>query len=160
MPTDSTFTNVLIHDSRRVALVRRVVLAVAGVFVALGLVSSWRAWFQVKSLSLAVASTTLTAGSTIVSDVVSYARTPIDVRIELVQGPHHETLGHQTVPDNWEAGLDPRTRSASQTVTVPPEMLARYEAGPAVVRATATGRPQWLRVPPTLVREIAVEIAR
>jgi hypothetical protein len=160
VPSDGPFTRALIHDSRRVVLVRRVVLTLAGVFVSLGLVSAWRAWFQVKSLKLTVSATALTNGATLVTDVVSYARTSIDVRIELVQGTHVETLGMQTVPGNWDAGLDPRTRSASQTVAVSQEVLARFAPGPAIVRATAIGRPQWLRVPPPLVREAAVEIAR
>jgi hypothetical protein len=41
---------------------------------------------------------------------------------------------------------------------VTPELLARFASGAAVVRATAHGRPQWMRTPPPEVREVAVEI--
>jgi hypothetical protein len=37
-------------------------------------------------------------------------------------------------------------------------MLARFEPGTATLRATAVGRPQWLRVPPPTVREQPVII--
>jgi hypothetical protein len=45
-------------------------------------------------------------------------------------------------------------------VVLAPEQLARFLSGPATVRATATGRRQWLRLPPPTVREAAVDIRR
>jgi hypothetical protein len=55
MPIDGSFSRALIHASRRFVLVRRIVLTLVGVFISLGLVSAWRAGFQVKSLTLTVA---------------------------------------------------------------------------------------------------------
>jgi hypothetical protein len=69
-------------------------------------------------------------------------------------------LAVQQVRGNDWASFDPRPRRASQRVLLTPEQLARFPDGPATVRATATGRPQWLRLPPPTVREAAVEIRR
>ena len=61
-----------------------------------------------------------------------------------------------------------RRSSSSSWCTIPlamavvltPELLGRFEAGAALLRATARGRPQWLREPPPEAREIAVELQR
>ena len=45
-------------------------------------------------------------------------------------------------------------------VEIEPQMLAEFDPGPAVLRASAVGRPQWLRVPPPTIREMAVTISR
>jgi len=39
-------------------------------------------------------------------------------------------------------------------------MLAGFDAGAATLRASAVGRPQWLRVPPPTIRERSVTIAK
>jgi hypothetical protein len=75
-----------------------------------------------------------------------------------VQGSHAETLAVQFVRGNEWGSIDPRARRASQAVVLAPEVLSRFRAGAAVLRATATGRPQWMRLPPPTVRESAVEI--
>lgn len=90
----------------------------------------------------------------------SSGRTTIDVRVELIQAGHSETLAVQQVRGNDWASFDPRPRRASQSVVLTPDQLARFLPAPAAVRATATGRRQWLRLPPPTVREAAVEIQR
>ena len=40
-----------------------------------------------------------------------------------------------------------------QAVVLDREVLARFKPGPVVVRTTARGRSQWLRTPPSTVRE-------
>jgi len=82
----------------------------------------------------------------------------VDVRLELIQEEHSETLAVQHVPDNTYAFFDPRAQRASQTVLITQEILAKFQAGKAKVRATATGRPQWTRLPPPVIRELEVEI--
>ena len=156
--SDRPFESVLIHDSRRHRIVRAAILIVVGVHVPLMLASGWRAWFQVKSLELHVSDAVLSPGATISTEVVSYARTPVDVRIEIVQGDRAATLALQTVPGNWNAAYDPRTKRVSQNVVVTAEALAVLASGPAQVRATATGRHQWMRLPPPLVRVADVEV--
>jgi hypothetical protein len=64
----------------------------------------------------------------------------------------------QQVPKNEYAFFDPRPRRASQNVVLTPEVLARFQPGPGRLRGIATGRAQWSRVPPPVVKELAVEI--
>lgn len=111
-----------------------------------------------KSLQLQSTDSILRSGSTVETAVVSYARVPIEVRLELVQGNHSETLAVYQVPKNSWAFLDPRTQQASQNANLSDDVLSRFEAGKVLLRATATGRLQLTRLPPPLVRELVVEI--
>ena len=147
-------------ESRPLALLKRATLALLFVCFVTALASGHRAYFQVRDLSLRVDALTLRAGSVVETEVVISGRTHVDVRVELVQGSHAETLAAQVVPGNEWASFDPRTRRASQRVVVTPEQLSRFKEGAALLRATATGRPQWTRLPPPAVRESAVEIRR
>jgi hypothetical protein len=81
------------------------------------------------------------------------------VRLELVQGARAETLGTLTTRGNRDGALDPRPRHATLTVTLTPATVRRFAAGPAVLRAVATGASQWLRTPPPTVREARVTLA-
>jgi hypothetical protein len=139
-------------------LVKRVFKILIGMYLVIGLTAGYRAWFQMKSLQLQSTDSILRPGSTVETTVVSYARVPINVRLELVQGNHSETLAVYQVPKNSWAFLDPRTQQASQTAVLTGDVLSRFETDKAVVRATATGRPQLTRLPPPLVREVVVEI--
>jgi len=67
---------------------------------------------------------------------VQVGLTQIDVDVYLIQGTHSERLQHLHLT----------------------EMLSRFHPGPARLRAVATGREQWTRVPPPTVRVIEVEI--
>lgn len=151
------FDSLPVKESRPMAFLKRAIIIFLGVFLIIGLVSSHRAYYQVRSLELHVEHN-LHSGSTIQTSVVSSGRTYVDVQIELSQSSHSETLSVQRVPGNEYGFLDPRTQQASQTLTLSPEMLARFESGPARVRATAYGHSQWMRVPPPVVREIDIKI--
>lgn len=139
-------------------LVKRTFKILIGLYLVIGLTAGYRAWFQMKSLQLQSTVSILRPGSTVKTTVVSYARVPIDVRLELVQGNHSETLAVYQVPKNSWAFLDPRTQQATQNAMLSDDVLRRFEAGKALLRATATGRPQLSRLPPPLVREVVVEI--
>jgi hypothetical protein len=152
------FESVKIKEARSMVLVKSVFKLVVGAYLVIGLIAGYRAWFQVKSLHLQSTNSVLRRGSTIETTVVTYARTPVDVRVELIQGAHAETFAIQQVPDNIWAFFDPRTRQASQSAVLTEDFLGRFEPGKAQVRATATGRPQLTRLPPPLVRELTVEI--
>jgi hypothetical protein len=143
------------------------------VYLLIGLIAAYRAWFQVKSLDTtligfgsvfrpndprAESIVGIAKGSTFEATVVSYARTPIDVRLELVQGSNVETLLQGTIPDNDWAFFDPRTRQASFKATLTDEVLQHFRAGRAELRATVTSRPQWMRLPPPVVQKQTVEI--
>ena len=148
------------RESRTLVLLKRAALALLAVCFVTALASGHRAYFQVRDLTLRVDSQVLRAGSAVETDVVISGRTHVDVRVELIQGSHAETLALQTVPGNEWASFDPRTRGASQRVVVTPEILSRFREGAALLRATATGRRQWMRLPPPTVRESPVEIRR
>jgi hypothetical protein len=91
--------------------------------------------------------------------VVSSGRTFVTVRLELVQGSHSETLAELRVAPNRWSVYDPRARVATMTPSFTTEFLAQFRPGPAILRATGTGGPQWLRTPPPEVREIPVVVA-
>jgi hypothetical protein len=123
------------------------------------MIALYRALTQIHSLELQ-SDGVLRSGSAVKATVVSYARVPIDVRIELVQDDHAETVAFQLVQKNEWSLLDPRTREATQTAVLTDDVLERFESGKAMVRATATGRLQFDRLPPPLVREVFVDIQR
>jgi hypothetical protein len=148
------------QNARPIALMRRAVLILLALCFVTALSSGYRAYYQVRGVELQLAEPTLRDGSVIHVAVAGSGRTTIDVRVELIQGGRSETLAVQHVRGNDWASFDPRPREASQSVVLTSEQLARFLPGPATVRATATGRPQWLRLPPPTVREAAVDIQR
>lgn len=154
------FESLSVKESRPLVFMRRAGLAFLALCSVTALASGHRAYFQVRGRGLRVDAPVLRAGSAVEAEVVSSGRTHVDVRVELVQGSHAETLAVQSVSGNEWGSIDPRTRRASQTVVLTPELISRFREGAAVVRATATGRPQWTRLPPPTVRETAVELRR
>ena len=152
------FDSLTIRDARPLAFMKRTFQVAVGAYLVIGLIAGYRAWYQVHSLDLTTSGPTLRSGSPVTTKVVTYARTPVTVRLELIQGTHSEVLSTRGVRGNEWAFFDPRPRQASQTFLLTSEMLARFRKGPAQLRATATGRPQLSRLPPPLVRELAVDI--
>lgn len=154
------FESLTIREKRPIVFMKRTFQVVAGFYLVIGLIAGYRAYYQVHSLNLNASQQVLRSGSTIVTKVVTYARTPVTVKLELIQGAHSEELATQGVRDNEWAFFDPRPRQAAQTFILTSAILARFQNGPAQLRATATGRMQLSRVPPPLVRELAMEIGR
>lgn len=152
------FDSLSFQDALPIAYLKKAILVFLAVFLVIGMAASYRAYFQVHSLELHFTERMLRNGSAIQTTVVSYGRTSVSVRLELIQGAHAETLALQRLPKNKYAFFDPRTQQASQTVALTPEILARFQPGTAQVRATALGGPQWTRTPPPVVRELSVEI--
>ncbi len=145
-------------ESRVLVILKKAIWAFVAVISVFALTSGFRAYFQVKSLDLRPAERVLRSGTSIEVIAESYARTPVDVSLELIQGAKTKTLGGVRIPKNYDAALDPRLKRASLTVALTPELLAGFEPGPAQLRATAKGRMQFGRTPPPLVREVSVEI--
>ena len=148
-----------IHEKRWLVLLKRAGLVAVSVYLAIGLIALYRAMTQIRSLEVK-SEGIVRGGSAITSTVVSYARVPIDVRIELVQDAHTELVAVQRVQKNEWAFLDPRTREVTQTAILTDDLLGRFAGGKAIVRATALGRQQFGRVPPPMVREVSVNIQR
>jgi len=152
------FEPVPLKDQRAIALLKKGMMVIVAAHVVILAISGYRAYYQVRSLELKATAPILHSGSTLSTGVVSYARTPVYVRIEMIQGGHAETLATQTVlPNEWSL-YDPRTQSGELSVRLTPAILARFQTGAVLVRATALGCPQWTRLPPPVVRELAVEI--
>jgi hypothetical protein len=141
----------------RVAL--RVIVIVALVHVAIGGWSAYRAWVQVRLLELKVVTTTLRPGALSYVRVVTSGRTFVDVRLDLIQGSHTATLSDLRVAPSHDGFYDPRTRQGMMMPAFTTEFLAQFQPGPAILRATAIGGPQWLRTPPPTIQELPVVIA-
>lgn len=151
------FDELTVHDARPILWLKRLFVFVIVALLVIGAVSSHRAYFQVRSLELN-APHTLAAGSVVNTSVVGSGRTQVDVEVDLIQGTHSERLQHLHLTGNNLAFFDPRTQHGSDSVTLTSEILSRFQPGPAHLRAVATGREQWTRLPPPTVREVEVEI--
>jgi hypothetical protein len=154
-----SFSRRFSEGPRIVRVVYRVLLIGVLFNVAIGAWSAYRAWVQVRQLDLKVISTNLRPGVIAVVSVVTSGRTPIEVRLELVQGTHSEMLSDLRVSASHDGFYDPRARRGTMTPSFTAEFLAHFQPGPAVVRATALGRSQWMRTPPPVVQEIPVVVA-
>ena len=147
------------HESPRpLRVLFWIILPFAVAHVILATISGYRAIVQVYHVELATDAPTLRAGTTIAIAVATSGRTKVDAALELIQSTHTETLAVLRVPDHTNASYDPRTIHAARRVTIASEQLAQFLPGPARLRLTANGRSQWLRVPPPVIREQAVEI--
>lgn len=146
-----------IRDTRAIAWVKRACLIVVSVYLVIGMIAAYRALVQVHSLGVQ-SPDVLRQGAAVSATVVSYARVPLDVRIELVQDGHAEIVAVQRVPKNEWSLLDPRTRASSQTVFITGDLLKRFAEGQAILRATAIRRQQLGRHPPPVVSERVVNL--
>ena len=154
------FDNLTIRDTRPIALMKRIFQVGVVAYFAIGLTAGYRAFFQIHSLEVSANDQMLRSGSVITTKVVTYARVPVTVKLELIQGAHSEELLTRGVRDNEWAFLDPRPQHASATLIITPDVLGRFQNGPGRLRATAIGRMQLSHTPPPVVREVAVEIQR
>ena len=75
-----------------------------------------------------------------------------------VQGDRVSMLGNAWWAPLRTHALDPRVMRETLDVRLSRRDLAGFEPGVATVRAVATGRSQFLRVPPPTVRTIPVRI--
>ena len=144
--------------SRLFRIAQRVIVIVTLLFLTIGGWSAYRAWFQVRRLELQVISSSVRPGIPVFVQVITSGRTLVEVRLELVQGTHAELLANLRVAASHDGFFDPRNRQGTMNPSFTAEFLAHFQAGPAVIRATATGRPQWMRTPPPVVKEIPVVI--
>jgi hypothetical protein len=90
--------------------------------------------------------------------LVSSGRTTVDVQVQLIQHSHSQTLFTLQLKGNELGFFDPRTKGADKIEIITTAQLSGFQPGAATLRATATGRHQWMRLPPPTVREVIVEI--
>ena len=151
------FESTAVRDARAIAWLKRAFVIVVSVYLVIGMMALYRALVQVRSLDVQ-SPDVVKEGSPVTATVVSYARVPIEVRLELIQGGHAETVAINLVPKNEWALLDPRTRESSQTAVLTADLLKRFVAGKAILRATAIRREQLTRLPPPVIRERVVDL--
>jgi hypothetical protein len=151
------FDELTIRDARPIFWLKRLFVFVIVSLLVIGAVSSHRAYFQVRNLELS-APRVVSVGSIVNTSVVGSGRTQVDVEVDLIQGTHSERLLHLHLTGNELAFFDPRRQHGSDSVVLTSEMLSKFQPGPARLRAVATGREQWTRLPPPTVRELDVEI--
>ena len=151
------FESLTIYEAPAIVWLKRVFKFVIVALLAIGMVSSYRAYVQVRSLELS-APRVLSAGSVVKTEVVTSGRTAADVEIELIQGAHSERLFKLHLNGNEFGFFDPRTQHTSDSITLTSEILSKFQPGAARLRSVATGRHQWMRLPPPTVRELEVEI--
>jgi hypothetical protein len=148
------------HESApALRVLKWVVAPLLAIHVVLASISGYRAIVQVYHVDIALASPTLNDGSAIRLSVATSGRATVDTELELIQPSHAETLAVLFVRGHENASYDPRTINAAKSVTLTTEQLAHFRPGHAVLRATANGRSQWLRIPPPVIAERSVEIA-
>jgi hypothetical protein len=143
---------------RHLLILKRAGQVLVVTYLIIGAMATWRSYYQVHSFELQSDAATLRPGSTITAKLVSYGRNKIDVRIDLIQDQHSETILAELVPGNEWALLDPRITRTAPAVVLSKETLDHFEAKPVIIRATAFGRSQWGRTPPPVVREVVVNI--
>ena len=146
------------ESSRSLRVLFWIIAPFAAAHIILATISGYRAIVQVYHVELTTDTPTLRAGSNIDVDVATSGRATVDAELELIQSARAETLAVVIVRDHTNASYDPRTIHASRRVTLTSDQLVHFHSGPARLRVTANGRSQWLRVPPPVIREQAVEI--
>src|SRR5215218_6014864 len=151
------FDELTIQDARPIFWMKRLFVFVIVALLAIGMVASHRAYFQVRSLELS-APQLLSAGSVVNASVVGSGRNQVDVYVDLVQGAHSERLLHLHLSGNELAFFDPLQTYGSENAVLTAETLSQFQPGAARLRAVATGRPQWGRLPPPTVREVDVQV--
>jgi hypothetical protein len=148
------------RESRVVRLVRRAMIAVACICVVSSAWGMYRRIWQILRIELRANSLVLAPGATVSYDVVTSGAVPNVIRLELVQGAHHEVLLEQRASINAVSDLDPRVFRYAPTVTITPALLARFQSGPAILRVTGFGGQKLLRTPAPRVRELQVRLQR
>jgi hypothetical protein len=143
---------------------RRFGIGLACTFVFFGGIAGYRAIVQIYRVELQ-APDTIRAGSEVSVGVTTSGRVTSSATLVLVQGKRVDTLHRRVISDNhigWfiSQSINPFPVRDSMTVVVSPEVLARFDAGPATLRAIGLGGSQWMRVPPPTVRERNVMLVR
>lgn len=147
------------RSSRLFRVFQRVAIIIVLLYAAVGAWAVYRAWVQVRTLELRVVSDDVRPGIPALVEVVTSGVTVVDVKLELVQPAHSETLATLRIVPTHQPFFNPRIRQGTMMPSFTPEFLAHFQPGPAVVRATATGRRKWLMTPGPVVKEVPVVIA-
>lgn len=154
----TTLASPLPRDPSLLVWMRRGLGLLVAAFLLLGAVSAYRAWVQVYRVSLQTVDAVLGPGAAVQVNAVTSGRTFVQLHLQLLQDGRAATLALDTVPKNVDATEDPRPQRRVVNVTLSPALWQQFHTGPALLRVTALGRPQWLRTPPPTIREISVTL--
>jgi hypothetical protein len=157
---ESMFEGSAPQESKFERFLRWAILSIMIPFLISGGIAGHRAYFQLRQLEIYLDSTNLHPGALVRAEALSSGRVPVTVSLQIVQGRQYRLLDSRIVPASRQSFFDPRTVPGALSVVVTPEMLAPFTPGPALLRATLRGRPQWMREPPPLLREINVRITK
>jgi hypothetical protein len=142
------------------AVARAAVVSLVAVLLAVGVLAGYRAMFPVKSVTIALVDSALRAGSGVRVDTVASGRAPISIRVEIVQGSHSETMVLDRIVARRWPFWDTRLVQHSTYAMVSQEMIGRFDAGPATLRATVTGTAVWKYRPAPVIREVTAAVPR
>ena len=112
-----------------------------------------------QRIELLATATVLAPSATVGYDVITSGEVQNLIRLELVQGDRHETLLEQRAGTNRISAYDPRLFRYTPSVTIGPELLARFRAGPAALRLTVFGGQKLLHTPAPRVRQLQVSLS-
>ena len=121
--------------------------------------SIYRRIWQVQRIEVIAPSPVLAPSSQVGYDVITSGEVRNLIRLELVQGDQRETLLEQRSDRNRISAYDPRWFHYTPTVTLGPEVVSRFRAGPATLRLTVFGGQKLLHTPAPRVRELEVRVA-
>jgi hypothetical protein len=143
---------------------RRFGIALACTFAFFAGISGYRAIVQIYRVEVH-GPDTLRVGSVLYLDITTSGRVTSSGTLEMVQGTRRDTLGWFRIPDNHvgtfiSQSLNPLPVRDSFPILVSAAILADFDAGPAVLRATGTGAKQWMRLPPPTIRERPVVLLK
>lgn len=139
-------------------ILRRVIIAAAIVHFSLAAVSGYRAIVQVYRVAIESSSLNLTTGSPVTARIVTSGRTFVNAKLELIQRGQAATIASVLVRENDFFFYDPRPHREAFVALVPRDVFTRFKPGTAVLRLTAAGRSQLLRVPPPKVQEMQIHL--
>lgn len=147
------------HEPRVFRWLRRFAIVTVCIHSALFCWSIYRRIWQVQRIEVLAATTVLAPSATVGYDVVTSGEVRNLIRLELVQGAQHEILLEQRAGRNRISAYDPRLFRYTPRVTIGPERLSRFRAGPATLRLTVFGGQKLLHTPAPRVRELQVHLA-
>ena len=139
---------------------RRGTVALLAVVTPFACWSGYRAIWQVRDLALLAPVEPLREGSVVRVAGESWGRVWVDLHLVLAQDARIDTVAARRMRSYGTPAIDPRSVRETLTVTLTREMLAPFHAGALELRAVATGRSQFLRTPPPVVRAATTSLHR
>ena len=109
--------------SRTRTWIRRVIIAVFAIHIALAGWGFYRRIWQVLRIDLQVSSVMLTPGATVSYDVITTGEAQNRILLELVQGGTTETLVEQRARLSAVNMYDPRVFTYAQTISITANLL-------------------------------------